>query len=317
MTQTVRFASTTILFANAVCCLQGQIATQNAIALAGAGYNTPRGAQAVAPGQLLVISLFGIKTNIPTPQITTAGPQGRPNSIDGVTVGLVQGNPPVTTPVEVRAIQQAQCPDPAACSPVTSLTVQIPFSLDTNVPFPELRISEQGTPVGGIILQHVSDSVHVLNTCDTTQIYISAADSVPHDVCFPVVLDRGKLISLYNLAQAGDEAAMWLYGLGSITDTTGPCCSGPDQLSKPINQFQLNFDFRPNAPASPAVAGFGVTAAPLFAAYVGAGTYQINFTVPPIPAGTPPCDGTVVTSNLTITASGPNSFDAARVCVSP
>ena len=266
----------------------------------------------------MVISLFGIKTNIPTPQITTAGQQGWPNSIDGVSVGLVQGNPPVTTPVEVRAIQQAQCLDPAACSPVTSLTVQIPFSLDTNAPFPELRISEQGTPVGGIILHPVSDSVHVLNTCDTTQIYISAADSVPHDVCFPVVLDRGKLISLYNLAQAGDEAAMWLYGLGSITDTTGPCCSSPDQLSKPINQVQLKLRL------SSQRSGFArrrrvrrSTASPLFAAYVGSGTYQINFTVPPIPAGTPPCDGTLVTSNLTITVSGPNSFDAARVCVSP
>jgi len=199
---------------------------------------------------------------------------------------------------------------------MTSITVQIPFSLDTSSLFPELRISEQGTPVGGIILQPVSDSVHVLNTCDTTQIYISAAVSVPQDVCFPVVLDRGKLVSLYNLAQGGDEAAMWLYGLGSITKPSGPCCSSPDQLSKPINQFQLNFDFRPNAPASPAVAGFGVTASPLFAAYAGAGTYQINFTVPPIPPGTPACDGTVVRSNLTVTVSGPNSFDAAMVCVS-
>jgi hypothetical protein len=131
------------------------------------------------------------------------------------------------------------------------------------------------------------------------------------------VLDRGKLVSLYNLAQAGDEAAMWLYGLGFITNLTGPCCSSSDQLSKPINQFELNFDFRPNAPASPAVAGFGVTGSPLFAAYVGAGTYQINFTVPPKPLGTPACDGRVVTSNLTVTLSGPNSLDAAKVCVNP
>src|ERR1700719_3958853 len=150
MTQTVRFASTTILFATAVCCLQGQTTTQNAITLAGAGYNTPHGAQAAAAGQLLVISLFGIKTNIPTPQITTAGPQGWPNTIDGVSVDLVQGNPPVTTPVEVRAIEQAQCPDLEACSPTTSITVQIPFSLDTSSAFPQLRISEKGTAAGGI-----------------------------------------------------------------------------------------------------------------------------------------------------------------------
>jgi hypothetical protein len=312
MTHTVSFASAALLLAAAACCLEAQ----TVITLAGTGYNTPHIAPAAA-GQLFVVSLFGIKTNIQSPQITTPGPQGWPNSIDGVSVDLLQGNPPATTPVEIRAIQQAQCPNPEACSPVTSITVQIPCSLDTSSGFPELRISEQGTPVGGIILQPVSDTVHMLNTCDTTQIYISAAMSAPQDVCFPVVLDCGKLVSLYNLAQAGDEAAMWLYGLGSITNPTGPCCSSPDQLSKPINQFQLNFDFRPNAAASPAVAGFGVTASPLFAAYAGAGTYQINFTVPPIPPGTPACDGTVVTSNLTVTVSGPNSFDAAKVCVSP
>jgi len=65
------------------------------------------------------------------------------------------------------------------------------------------------------------------------------------------------------------------------------------------------------------VAGFGVTASPLFAAYSGAGTYQVNFQVPQIPAGLPACDGQKIKSNLTVTISGSNSFDAAQICVAP
>jgi hypothetical protein len=63
------------------------------------------------------------------------------------------------------------------------------------------------------------------------------------------------------------------------------------------------------------VPGFGVTSAPLFAAYVGAGTYQVNFAVPQVPAGLPPCDGVRIKSNLTVTITGPNSSDAAQICV--
>jgi hypothetical protein len=80
---------------------------------------------------------------------------------------------------------------------------------------------------------------------------------------------------------------------------------------------QLNFDYRPNAPASPAVPGYGLTAEPLFVGYTGSGTYQINFAVPPGPLGVPACDGVKIKSNLTVTISGPNSYDAAQLCVEP
>jgi hypothetical protein len=128
---------------------------------------------------------------------------------------------------------------------------------------------------------------------------------------------QGKLNSLYNLAHGGDELVMWLYGLGAKTEQLAGCCNTPDQLSKPTQPFELNFDFRPNAPASPAVAGFGLTASPLFAAYIGVGTDQVNFKLPPTPAGLLACDGQKIKSNLTITISGSNSFDAAQICVAP
>ncbi len=56
-----------------------------------------------------------------------------------------------------------------------------------------------------------------------------------------------------------------------------------------------------------AVPGYGLTGKPLLA--VGApwgGLYQVNFIVPPPPAGTilAECDGNIIRSNLTVTLSG-------------
>jgi len=180
-----------------------------------------------------------------------------------------------------------------------------------------LRISQNGTPAGAVALSPVSDNLHVLNTCDDAQVYFSAAISVPQDVCAPAVMVGGAFNSLYNLAHGGDELAVWLYGMGAITAPGPNCCASPDQLAQPIASFQLNFDFRPKAPASPVVPGFGLTSAPLFAAYVGGGQYQVNFAVPAIPAGPPACDGVKIKSNLTVTLTGPNSSDAAQICVAP
>ena len=37
----------------------------------------------------------------------------------------------------------------------------------------------------------------------------------------------------------------------------------------------------------------------------------------PVPAGLPACDGVRIKSNLTVTVTGPNSSDAAQICVLP
>lgn len=84
------------------------------------------------------------------------------------------------------AIYQTHCLQP--CNSVTGVTLQVPFILETNAgaegdPAPQLRISQSGTPVGSVALRAVSDSVHVINTCDDSQVDVSAATSVPEDVC--------------------------------------------------------------------------------------------------------------------------------------
>ena len=292
---------------------------QNAITLAGSGYSVPSPSLAVAPGQLIVLHVYGL--TLRTSRIVATPTQtGWPRELSGISVDLVQGSPTQTTPLELRALYQGDCAQRDSCSPLTGITLQIPFGIGpdrTASSFPVLRIKEDGRPVGGVILRPVSDNVHVMNTCDDTQIYISAAASVPGDRCFPVVMGQSRMNSLYNVARGGEELAMWLYGLGAISTQAPICCSTPEELARPMQAFQLNFDFRPNAPASPAVPGHGITGVPVFDAYIGAGTYQVNFKLPPVPPGLPPCDGDKIKSNLTVTVSGPASHDAAQICVAP
>jgi hypothetical protein len=292
----------------------------NAIILSAAGYRVPSPSLDVAPGQVIVLHVSGIATTLDSNLTPLPGPSGFPLDLNGISVDLIQGKAATATGLPLRAAYQTHCLEP--CSRVTGITLQIPFELDTDYaakgdPFPWLQISEKGKPVGGVLLRPVSDNIHVINTCDDSQVYISAAVSVPQNICAYVVMGGGSLNSLYNLARGGDQLAVWLYGLGAKTQQAPDCCSDPAQLSQPLQSVQLNYDFRPNAPASPVVSGFGLTNSPLFAAYVGGGMYQVNFAVPPVPAGLPACDGVRVKSNLTVTVTGPNSFDAAQICVAP
>jgi len=235
-------------------------------------------------------------------------------------VDLVRGNPPKTTKLPLRALYQYQsCTQLSDCVPLTGITLQLPFELETqqNTGIPALRVTQNGKAAGGVSLRPLADNVHVLNTCDDSQIFISAAYSVPQNVCTPVVMVNNQLNSLYNLAHGGDQLAMWAYGLGAKTEQSPQCCNSPEQLAKPVQQVTFNFDYQANAPASRAMPGLGQTADPTFAAYVGGGVYQLNFVIPAPPADLPACDGVKVNSNLTVTVTGPNSQDAAQLCVAP
>jgi len=242
------------------CSAQQPPTSANAIILAGGGYQVPPAYLAVAPGQVIVLHVHGITTAMASRVTAVPGPSGLPNLLDGISVDLIQGQAGTVTGLGLSAVYQTNCISP--CSPVTGITLLVPFTLAMNTasaggPPPQLRISQNGNPVGAVALQPVSDSVHVIDTCDDTQTYISAAVSVPQTVCAPAVMAGGALNSLYNLAHAGDELAVWLYGMGAITAQGPGCCVSPAQLSQPVQSFQLNFDYRPNAPPSPVIPGFG------------------------------------------------------------
>lgn len=308
-----------ILFATVPLFCAAQTTPGNSgVIVAGSDYTMRGPAQEAAPGQVMLLSVYGIKTSIPAPEKAIPGPAGLPTSLRGISVDLVQSDPLTVTPVQLRAIQQGTCALPEACSTITGITLQIPFSLRMGI-FPYLRISENGAPVGAVLLRPVSDRIHVINTCDGTQMLVGASSSAPPDICTPAVLVNARLNSLYNLVRGGDHLAMWAFGLGAVTAQAPPATDpvSPDRVIKPVEFVRLNFDYRPNAPASPAIPGYGLTGEPTFVGHIGAGSYQINFAVPPVPPGVPPCDGVKIKSNLTVTISGPNSFDAAHLCVQP
>jgi uncharacterized protein (TIGR03437 family) len=99
--------------------------------------------------------------------------------------------------------------------------------------------------------------------------------------------------------------------------TTGKLVTAPARTQ---STFRLDFNYRPNAlatkprPDAPQPLYAGATPG-----YVG--LYQVNFVVPPVPAGTPPCIEQTTTqinpvlSNLTVSIGGESSFDAALICV--
>jgi uncharacterized protein (TIGR03437 family) len=111
-------------------------------------------------------------------------------------------------------------------------------------------------------------------------------------------------------------------GLGQTSPPleTGKIVKSP---APTVTTFTMDFNYRPNALATrPPPAGADVPQ-PLYAGatpgYVG--LYQINFVVPPVPRGTPPCadivdpSANVVYSNLTVSVGGRYSFDGAGICV--
>jgi len=288
------------------------------VIVAGSDYKLTGPAQPAAPGQVMLISVYGIKTSIAKPEVAVPTASGWPTSLQGISVDLVQGNPSTSTAIPLRAVWQGTCPITEACTTITGITLQLPFTLQMS-PLSYLRIKENGTPAGAVLIRPVPDRIHVINTCDNTQITVGASTSAPPDICTPAVLVNGRLNSLYNLIKPGDHVALWAYGLG-VTSGQPPEPGSPvdpTKLFPPIPYVRINYDYRPNAPASPVVPGYGLTGEPEFFGHIGAGSYQINFSIPSPPGAIPACDGVRITSNLTVTISGPNSFDAAQLCVQP
>ncbi len=176
--------------------------------------------------------------------------------------------------------------------------------------------------LGEIFVSPLADEVHILTACDP---FMSSAllAQLPTGLLCPQIVTHadGSLVSATSPAKAGEELVAYAVGLGQTNpaSVTGQLVtkSAPTQTT-----FTLDFNFHPNAlPSRPLPTG----PQPIFAGttpgYVG--LYQVNFVVPPVPAGTPPCvdasalplGSNVVQSNLTVSVGGQFSFDGARICV--
>ena len=290
----------------------------------GAGYAAPVPTNA-APGQ--VITLF-VRVPGKTPANPVTAKPPLPAALAGFTVLLRQTFPstPVAVPI-LSAVDSQSCSNvtPMVCETVSMVTVEVPFELTPNavtVPkttapenFARLELSYNGAAADSLVLNPVVDSIHILNTCD------AAAGLSQPAACLPeVARPDGSLVSSANPALPGEMLTISAVGLGPVATssvvipvTTGAATPQP---APSVDGVLVDFDTRVNA--TPAMllpsSSLPANSAQLQAGSVG--IYQITFTVPAMPAGTPAC-GSTVQSNLTIDIGRTASYDGVGICVDP
>jgi len=281
----------------------GQTAT-----IAGMGYLYPP--VLVAPGQLITVFLAG--------------------NVDGDIGATVQG---ISAPVlDVRP--GSNCPAAAPCSFLTAITIQIPYELNPGcalrnpeclaVLLTQLIVTVNGVAGAPLDLTPLGDRVHILTACDT--VVPGASGTAPQNSlpCQPLVTHAdGSLVTQGSPARGGEELVAYAVGLGFTTPSI-PTGQAAPTATPTAETFALDFNFRPNALATEPLSFVAPNlfpadlSVPLFSGlapgYVG--LYQVNFVVPPPPAGALACSG-LVQSNLTVSVGGQFSFDGAGICVTP
>lgn len=283
-----------------------QTPSANAIVAMGYLYPAP---VSVAPGQLITVFLAGdVQGNIEAKVLNVNAP--------------------------VLQVQAARACAPSPCSTTTAVTIQIPYELGppclfTNpacetlavaIQATQLVVSVDGVATTPISLTPLADRVHILTACDTVVPGgggIAPIDGYP---CRPLVTDPdGTLVTAETPAIGSEVLIAYAVGLG-LTNPVVATGQAASVATPTLNQFALDFNFRPNALASRPTGAGAYPASLLIPLYAGlapgyAGLYQVNFVLPPTPAGLLPCSGTIQ-SNLTVSLAGLTSFDGAGICVS-
>ncbi|HLK62558.1 MAG TPA: hypothetical protein VKU19_03905 [Bryobacteraceae bacterium] len=297
--------------------------SNNSVMLAGFGYAPPTSAVTVAPGQILTVSVYGIRAIDPalaTPSPATTQPYP-PISIDGIIVTLQQAGQAQRIAVPIYGIRQNSCSSmDTNCRVVSTFTLAIPQSLQTPADGSNpaaLSISDQGTLLAGIPVHPVTDSIHVINSCDQTPIYVgvfSEVAGIPGGCTALVQHLDGRLVTDRLPAKLGETITIWAYGLGAVDPATVTHFG----QTAPVQNVTLSFNVHANAPAIRPLLSDDVTHPITSVLVVAQGLYQLNIVVAPYLQGPfVPCDELHVQSNLTITLSGAASMDAAPICVAP
>ena len=299
-------------------------------AIAGAGYLIPTPVN-VAPGQVITIFASGVGSSLTQPVYAPAGKL--PTSLAGISVTIQQGT---DIPAPILAVSPVStCP---GCGVLAAVTIQIPYGLITAcspslgvcsevVVLTEFFVTENGVAGTPSALNLLPDQVHILTVCDTVLPGGFGHGPTTGLPCQPEVTHAdGTLVSSSSPATVGEELVAYAVGLGA----TKPATPTGEPVTKPVPTaefFQLDFNFHPDALASKPFPSNVVPIGyqppvPLFTGLTPGypGLYQINFVVPGVPAGLPPCVSGqgpgLVDTNLTVSVGGSASFDGAAICVS-
>ncbi len=296
----------------------------------------------VAPGEILTFFVDGLGISLTQPMRAPSGPL--PTTLAGINVTLRQATDTPVPIIEVRPV--STCPHtvtngmiPVICGGLIAITVQIPYEAVALCPLcaspipllpTQLLVSVNGHTGVPFELNALADEVHIVTSCDVLEQPFGTPPPFNNTglPCSPMVTHAdGSLVSASAPAKIGETLTAWAFGLGQTSPaaiTGQPAADGA-----PVAEtFFLDFNYTVNAlPIKPYIGRPDVKPPkPIYAGLAPgfAGLYQINFTVPPQPAGgTPLCalPGTfgpganAAQSNLTVSVGGAFSFDGAGICV--
>ena len=218
--------------------------------------------------------------------------------------------------------------NPSVCTDLTAITLQIPWELITNRTrggrpenFALLKVSYQGVTGDSFPIQPEIDSIHIINSCDSTMPPGFERTGDFSGECRSLVthLD-GRLVTPANPAAAGETLVMYAFGLGhtGASIRSGDAARSPTGLSDIALHYNPGINLAPLRPtALPPPAGNAPI--PIFAGLTVSqvGLYQITFTVPALAAGSTACTASTVDSNLTVSVGRLQSFDGAGICIQP
>jgi uncharacterized protein (TIGR03437 family) len=266
--------------------------------------------------------------------LVTAPSLPLPTTLAGISVNLQEGGVALPGPVPILAVRPIlTCVNlpTSGCGLYAAITVQIPFELVPNggVGPPaaaRLTVSENGISGGQLEAFPQPDQIHVVTNCERDALATTACPFAPSK---SITHADGSLVTERSPAKPGEQVVMYAFGLGDTLPSvaTGQATPSPAPMTLDPFRFQLNFDYRPNAPPSAQLIlppGCSTAAAcpelqPVFSGLTPgfAGLYQVNFIVPAPPPGTPACNQSRnhIGSNLTVTLIGLSSFDGGGICV--
>jgi uncharacterized protein (TIGR03437 family) len=292
----------------------------NRSTIVGAGYLFPAPIN-IAPGQVITVFAMGVGSTLKQPVLAGAG--SLPTSLAGISLTLVQATN-IPAPI-LRVSPATLCGN---CGVMTAITIQIPYQLQLPSPYGglgpahEFFVTENGVAGNWSDFNPVLDQVHILTVCDTV---IGGSGPSTGRCQWEVTHANGLLVSNTNPASVGEELIAYAVGLGA-TNPPVPTGQPATQPTPTAEIFRLAFNFQADAlpsapPPSQVISRLGQPPAPLYAGLTPgyAGLYQINFVVPDVPAGLPPCASEqgpgLVNTNLTVSVGGATSFDGAAICV--
>jgi hypothetical protein len=275
----------------------------------GSGTSTP----VVAAGQIVRVTVNGIQA--PPIQPVFANEYPWPAILGGISVRLIAITPPsmlssgvvnFDLPIlEVAAEKRCALNLPGAlpCGFLATITAQIPYTVPATGNG-QMVVSENGVAGDPIPLTFAPDQIQAI----------------------AVIRSNGTIITAGNPADAGENLALFAYGLGAVSPEVAAGQTPPSPPATASGNFTLYYDVRYDAPPYYDPSNSLAQIQPDFIGLVPglAGLYQINFKAPVVPAdnrGCPIIGGIVFTiifhSNVTINLRGNGSFNGIGICVKP